>query len=69
MKGLLLTAALALGTTLGLAHVSGAPRGQGRFWGGFAGSGPVLQPTMPLDLPVKVRSWDLTVYPRSHIRR
>src|SRR5271166_6930339 len=24
---------------------------------------------MPLDLPVKVRSWELTVYPRSHIRR
>ena len=37
--------------------------------GGFAGSGPVLQPIMPLDLPVKVRSWELTVYPRSHIRR
>jgi hypothetical protein len=30
---------------------------------------PVLQPIMPLDLPVKVRSWELTVYPRSHIRR
>ncbi len=29
----------------------------------------VLQPIMPLDLPVKVRSWELTVYPRSHIRR
>ena len=28
-----------------------------------------LQPIMPLDLPVKVRSWELTVYPRSHIRR
>src|SRR5208283_6248593 len=26
-----------------------------------------LQPIMPLDLPVKVRSWELTVYPRSHI--
>ena len=46
-------------------------------WGGFAGSEPgqlagsepVLQPIMPLDLPVKVRSWELTVYPRSHIRR
>ena len=36
---------------------------------GFAGSSPVLQPIMPLDLPVKVRSWELTVYPRSHIRR
>jgi len=23
----------------------------------------VLQPIMPLDLPVKVRSWELTVYP------
>ena len=34
-----------------------------------AGSDPVLQPIMPLDLPVKVRSWELTVYPRSHIRR
>ena len=33
------------------------------------GSGVVLQPIMPLDLPVKVRSWELTVYPRSHIRR
>jgi hypothetical protein len=33
------------------------------------GSDPVLQPIMPLDLPVKVRSWELTVYPRSHIRR
>ena len=29
----------------------------------------LLQPIMPLDLPVKVRSWELTVYPRSHIRR
>jgi hypothetical protein len=29
----------------------------------------VLQPIMPLDLPVKVRSWELTVYPRSYIRR
>ena len=28
-----------------------------------------LQPIMPLDLPVKVRSWELTVYPRSYIRR
>ena len=28
-----------------------------------------LQPIMPLDLPVKVRPWELTVYPRSHIRR
>ena len=34
-----------------------------------AGSDRVLQPIMPLDLPVKVRSWELTVYPRSHIRR
>src|SRR5271157_317864 len=33
------------------------------------GATPVLQPIMPLDLPVKVRSWELTVYPRSHIRR
>ena len=33
------------------------------------GTGVVLQPIMPLDLPVKVRSWELTVYPRSHIRR
>src|SRR5271157_5482385 len=32
----------------------------------FAGSDLVLQPIMPLDLPVKVRSWELTVYPRSH---
>jgi hypothetical protein len=29
----------------------------------------IPQPIMPLDLPVKVRSWELTVYPRSHIRR
>ena len=29
----------------------------------------VLQPIMPLDSPVKVRPWELTVYPRSHIRR
>jgi hypothetical protein len=36
---------------------------------GSAGSDRVLQPIMPLDLPVKVRSWELTVYPRSHIRR
>src|SRR5208282_6336036 len=28
-----------------------------------------LQPIMPLDLLAKVRSWELTVYPRSHIRR
>jgi len=35
---------------------------------GFAGSESLLQPIMPLDLPVKVRSWGLTVYPRSHIR-
>ena len=34
----------------------------------FGKSG-VLQPIMPLDLPVKVRPWELTVYPRSHIRR
>ena len=27
------------------------------------------QPIMPLNLPVKVRSWELTVCPRSHIRR
>ena len=44
-----------------------ASRGQSR--GSFAGSEPVLQPIMPLDLPVKVRSWELTIYPRSHIRR
>ena len=37
----------------------------------FANSGKsgVLQPIIPLDLPVKVRPWELTVYPRSHIRR
>ena len=39
------------------------------FWGGFAVTDFVLQPIMPFDLPVKVRSWELTVYPRSHIRR
>jgi hypothetical protein len=36
---------------------------------GFALSAFVPQPIMPLDLPVKVRSWELTVCPRSHIRR
>ena len=36
---------------------------------GWDQSALVLQPIMPLDLPVKVRSWELTVYPRSHIRR
>ena len=36
---------------------------------GVAGSGRVVQPIMPSDLPVKVRPWELTVYPRSHIRR
>ena len=34
-----------------------------------SGSDRVLQPIMPLDLPVKVRSWKLTVYPRSDTRR
>ena len=33
------------------------------------GSPFVPQPIIPLDLPVRVRSWELTVYPRSHIRR
>jgi len=33
------------------------------------GKSGVLQPIMPLDLAVKVRPWELTVYPRSHIRR
>ena len=37
--------------------------------GEFRGNSGVLQPIMPLDLPVKVRPWELTVYPRSHIRR
>jgi hypothetical protein len=32
-------------------QVEAASRGRGRFW----------QPIMPLDLPVKVRSWELTV--------
>ena len=36
---------------------------------GNPGKSGVLQPIMPLDLPVKVRPWELTVYPRSHIRR
>ena len=36
-----------------------------RLWGKSG----VLQPIMPLDSPVKVRPWELTVYPRSHIRR
>ena len=35
----------------------------------MVGKSGVLQPIMPLDLPVKVRPWELTVYPRSHIRR
>ena len=38
-------------------------------WINFRGKSGVLQPIMPLDLPVKVRPWELTVYPRSHIRR
>jgi len=33
---------------------------------GWTGSDPVPQPIMPLELPVEVRSWELTVYPRSH---
>jgi len=37
--------------------------------GEIRGKSGVLQPIMPLDLPVKVRPWELTVYPRSHIRR
>ena len=36
---------------------------------GNPGKSGVLRPIMPLDLPVKVRPWELTVYPRSHIRR
>ena len=40
-----------------------------RLGGLQTGTQLVLQPIMPLDLPVKVRSWELTVYPRSHIRR
>ncbi len=39
------------------------------FGGAETGTQLELQPIMPLDLPVKVRSWELTVYPRSHIRR
>ena len=30
----------------------------------ITGNSGVLQPIMPLDLPVKVRPWELTVYPR-----
>ena len=41
-------------------------RGNSRLYG-ETGTQLVLQPIMPLDLPVKVRSWELTVYPRSHI--
>ena len=37
--------------------------------GKSGGKSGVLQPIMPLDSPVKVRPWELTVYPRSHIRR
>ena len=50
-------------------------RGEIRCRGGnpvsvhHSGKSGVLQPIMPLDLPVKVRPWELTVYPRSHIRR
>jgi hypothetical protein len=36
---------------------------------GFAVSSFVPKPIIPLNLPVKVRSWELTVYPRSYIRR
>ena len=39
------------------------------YWRSCPGKSGVLQPIMPLDLPVKVRPWELTVYPRSHIRR
>ena len=45
---------------------SGVRGGEFRCQRGKSG---VLQPIMPLDLPVKVRPWELTVYPRSHIRR
>ena len=44
---------------------TGCDRAGARDYEAFLG----LQPIMPLDLPVKVRSWELTVYPRSHIRR
>ena len=46
--------------------MSGEIRYQFIILGGKSG---VLQPIMPLDSPVKVRPWELTVYPRSHIRR
>ena len=45
--------------------LNGCDRAGARDYEAFLG----LQPIMPLDLPVKVRSWELTVYPRSHIRR
>src|SRR5208337_3904634 len=35
----------------------------GRCRGDGKGKSGVLQPIMPLDLPVKVRPWELTVYP------
>jgi hypothetical protein len=49
--------------------VSGKSGVSSSFLGKSGGKSGVLQPIMPLDLPVKVRPWELTVYPRSHIRR
>jgi hypothetical protein len=42
-------------------------RGVKPGWGSESRTQLELQPIMPLDLPVKVRSRELTVYPRSHI--
>ena len=56
---------LAHAIRLGIKPFAGDNSVSGQFGGQFG----VLQPIMPLDSPVKVRPWELTVYPRSHIRR
>ena len=43
--------------------------GNGSGCGEEKGTSLILQPIMPLDLPVRVRSWELTVYPCSYTRR
>ncbi len=62
---------LAHAIRLGIKPFAGDTRCQGdnSVSGQFGGQFGVLQPIMPLDSPVKVRPWELTVYPRSHIRR
>jgi hypothetical protein len=53
-----------MGSDPSMGSVDGVSR-----WGQIRRWGPVPQPIMPLDLPVKVQPWELTVYPCSHIRR